>query len=473
MHKLGVIVPYRDRFEHFGVFKGAISNYLDSIGISYELIIVEQDNGSLFNRGKLLNIGFQIAKKLKCDYVVFHDIDMLPVGVDYSYSEIPLHLSTNFITPEGEKERVMFDTYFGGVTLFPVKAFEEIDGYSNKYWGWGYEDDDLLFRCKEKMISLNKLKIKNLGRKGKALKFNGINSYVKANNIIDFNSSFSIFISFYPDKLELNHLKQSDEFTIFSIPGYDFAVSYTSFKRYNFCAFDSNLNALYINSNIKTNYKTNIVISLDANDKIFKVYQDGKFIGQTEPYKRLYKYRTQPNFFLGVGNPDREIIPNYFKGYIDSFAYYDIALTNSEIFEISNNTSELLNKNFGKYRSSDFLKLYYDVNFIKEYKLTDLSLNDNDGEIINCEIVELDIDDSTYVNIPYRRKSLFKSLKHEENGFLGNKWKDEATRWNQLRFQNEVSNHVSLLNRDGLSTLSFYEYGVNKEDKITQINVAI
>jgi hypothetical protein len=41
MHKLGVIVPYRDRFEHFGIFKGAISNYLDSKGISYELIIVE------------------------------------------------------------------------------------------------------------------------------------------------------------------------------------------------------------------------------------------------------------------------------------------------------------------------------------------------------------------------------------------------------------------------------------------------
>jgi hypothetical protein len=34
--------------------------------------------------------------------------------------------------------------------------------------------------------------------------------------------------------------------------------------------------------------------------------------------------------------------------------------------------------------------------------------------------------------------SLFKSLKHDENGFLGNKWKDQATRWNQLRFQNEV-----------------------------------
>ena len=32
---------------------------------------------------------------------------------------------------------------------FPVKKAPTIDGYSNKYWGWGFEDDDLLFRCKE------------------------------------------------------------------------------------------------------------------------------------------------------------------------------------------------------------------------------------------------------------------------------------------------------------------------------------
>ena len=57
---------------------------------------------------------------------------------------------------------------------------------------------------------------------------------------------------------ELNHKKKSDEFAVFSIPGYDFAICYTSFQRYNFCAFDSELNALYVNSNIKPNYKTNI-----------------------------------------------------------------------------------------------------------------------------------------------------------------------------------------------------------------------
>ena len=194
MNKVGIIVPYRSRYDHIHIFKKVITAYLKSKNIDYELIIVEQDDALLFNRGMLLNIGFKYAKKLKCNYVVFHDVDMLPVDVDYSYSDIPLHLATNFISEEGEKERVIFDTYFGGVTLFPMKDFEEIDGYSNKYWGWGYEDDDLLFRCKEKFIKLDTLKIKNLGKKGKALKFNGITSHVKSNNVLDFNSSFSIFI---------------------------------------------------------------------------------------------------------------------------------------------------------------------------------------------------------------------------------------------------------------------------------------
>jgi hypothetical protein len=467
-YRLGIIVPYRNRYEHLERFKTVMTTYLDYLKIKYELIIVEQDDAKQFNRGMLLNIGFKIAKEKKCHYVVFHDVDMLPVGVDYSYSEIPLHLSTNFITEEGEKERILFDTYFGGVTLFPVKDFEEIDGYSNKYWGWGYEDDDLLFRCKEKMIPLNTLKIKNLGKKGKALKFNGINSYIKSKNVIDFNSNFTIFVSFYPDELELNYLKEWDEFTIFSIPGYDFAISYSSFKRYNFCTFDNKKNALYVNSNIKTNYKTNFAITSDAKSKTFKVYQDGKFIGETQPYKKLYNYSEQPNFYLGVGNPEREGDERFFKGYIDSFAYYDSLLSENEILEIST-TSE----DFRKLESNFNLKTYYDANHIIDYKLKDLSRNKNIGEINGCEIVDLDFDEYTEIQIPHRRPSTFHSLKHEENGFINNAWKDKATRWNQLRFENEVSKHSSLITRDGISTLDYAVHGIIENGKITQVNVAI
>ena len=96
MHKLGIIVPYRNRDRQLLIFKKAISSYLSDKDINYELIVVEQDDAKTFNRGKLLNIGFLQAKKLKCDYVVFHDVDMLPIDVDYSYYDKPLHLATNF-----------------------------------------------------------------------------------------------------------------------------------------------------------------------------------------------------------------------------------------------------------------------------------------------------------------------------------------------------------------------------------------
>ena len=49
-HKLGVIVPYRNRYEHLQEFKKSITEYLERTGINYELIIVEQDNAKLFNQ---------------------------------------------------------------------------------------------------------------------------------------------------------------------------------------------------------------------------------------------------------------------------------------------------------------------------------------------------------------------------------------------------------------------------------------
>lgn len=466
--KLGIIVPYRNRYDQLQVFIEHMKTYFKDKKLKYEIFIVEQDDAKLFNRGMLLNIGYTYAKQHKCNYVVFHDIDMLPIDVDYSYSETPLHLATDFILEESEKKREIFDEYFGGVTMFPIETFEKINGYSNKYWGWGYEDTDLLLRCKDNNVELDTIKLKSMGRLGKSLKFNGVDSYVRSKNVIDFFESMTIFTSFFPEDLELNHIKDSDEFTVFSIPGYDFAICYNSFSRYNFCAFDSKLNALYINSNIKTNYKTNIVLTVDSINKIIKVYQDGIFIGETETYRKLYKYNLEPNFYLGIGNPNREIIPNYFKGTIDSFAYYNEMLSDDEIKEISNDNSDLR-----KYKSSKFLKTYYDANYIEDYKLIDLSGNDNVGEIINCEIIDDNFDEYTEVKIPYRRPSLFKSLKHEENGFLGNKWKDQSTRWNQLRYQNEVSKNHELLYNEGLSDLNFVEYGVKTENEITHINIGI
>ena len=142
-HKLALIVPYRNRKEHLGVFLPHMKEYLNKHNIPHTIYIIEQEQGKAFNRAKLLNIGFLEADK-DCDYFVMHDVDMLPQNVDYGYQEIPTHLAAsasqfNYGLP--------YEGYFGGVTMFSRESFLKINGYSNEYWGWGAEDDDVLYRC--------------------------------------------------------------------------------------------------------------------------------------------------------------------------------------------------------------------------------------------------------------------------------------------------------------------------------------
>lgn len=468
--KLGIIVPYRNRKRHLSRFKKEITKYLGDKNIDYEIIIVDQDHKKDFNRGKLLNIGFTYAKKLNCDYVVFHDVDMLPIDVDYSYSDIPLHLSTNFIYQNNKTDRVLYDEYFGGVTLFPVETFAKINGYSNNYWGWGFEDDDLLLRCKNKDIKLDTIKIENIGKSKKMIELNGVNSYIRGNKNFNLND-ITIFISFYPDKLNFNYKKESDIYTIFSIPGYSFSISYNSFLRYSFITFDNSDNVMYLNSNIKTNYKTNITITINLKEIV--MYQDGIKIGMLNiENKKLHNYNKEKFFFIGCDfNNDynsKERI-NYFSGYFDMLGIFSKSLNQDEIYQLSNNKFLKINKN----EFSNNLILGYDSEFIDEYKLIDLSGNKNDGLIFESNIKYLKIENEKKLQIPYRRKSIFSLLHHRENGFYENKWREKNTRWNQLKFYNDYCKNPELSENDGLSDLNFTTLGVKKEKKITTVFVEI
>lgn len=476
-YKLGVIVPYRNRENQLSLFKKRLTRYLDQNDISHELIIVHQDDGRLFNRGMLLNIGFQHALKLKCDYVVFHDVDMIPTHVDYSYSDIPLHLATEFYSRETrETSNSYFDEYFGGVTMFPIELFKSIDGYSNKYWGWGYEDDDLLLRCVKNGISLDTKRLKNVNNSGTKLKLNGVNAYIKGknfNNLLNLNSNLTILIGFYPDDIYLDHTKEMDEYTIFCVPGFNTTINYNSFRRYNICTFDSNNAPIYTNSNIKTNYKTIVCATFDLENKEIKFYQDGNLIDTQYYSESMYDYVLEQFFYIGCSINQNKDLDNFFKGYFDQFAVYNKKLSEKEIEEISTRNGEPLTQIGQNYKSTKNLKVYYDSNFIKEYKLVDLSGNSNDGEIFNCEIVDIELEEYKEVKIPHRRQSTFMTLKHDNNGFENNKWKNSETRWNQLRFHNEVFNNDELIRNDGLSTLIYALHGKTYENNILYLNVGI
>ena len=82
MDRLAVIVPYRNRKKQLEKFIDHTSKYLSNRDFEYYIIVAEQADDKEFNRGKLLNIGFKEAVKRRCDYVVFHDVDMLPEKVE-------------------------------------------------------------------------------------------------------------------------------------------------------------------------------------------------------------------------------------------------------------------------------------------------------------------------------------------------------------------------------------------------------
>ncbi len=466
--KLGIIVPHRNRWDHLDEFRSKISMYLDSKKIPFELIIVNQDDARQFNRGMILNIGFKYARKLRCDYVIFHDVDLIPIDADYSYSEYPVHLATKVIDEDTKEIKKAADQYFGGVTLFPMEEFRRIDGYSNKYWGWGFEDDDLFLRCKRNGSLLGTKKLNN-SRSGRftSLLFNGKDSYVRARNTIDLNKDLTIFLSFNPVGLMYDPEKDFDNFTAFSIPGYDTAISYNSFMRYNFCTFDEKGKAYYVNSDIKPNYQTNICATINAKTRKILVYQDGILIGETGGFETTYSYEDQKYFYLGAGNPKRKGDPNFYSGFIDTFGVIEKELSQEEVMDLSKNLD------FSEYKDSGILHVHYDSEFIEAYKLKDLSGNGNDASIFKCEISERKVGKHEIIDIPMRRECTFKSLKHEENGFFENKWKDKATRWNQLRFHNEILLNNNLIKGDGLKDLKFTEHGKNTTSNITHINIGI
>jgi beta-1,4-galactosyltransferase 4 len=135
--KLAIIIPFRNRSQHLAKF---LQHYRPKLPDA-EFIIVEQSIHKQFNRAKLLNIG---VLNTDADYYAFHDVDMLVQGPhDYSYPENPTLLATN---ASQFNWQLPFPEYFGGVVLFSRQDFVLCNGFSNNFWGWSGEDNEMYLR---------------------------------------------------------------------------------------------------------------------------------------------------------------------------------------------------------------------------------------------------------------------------------------------------------------------------------------
>jgi hypothetical protein len=146
-----IIIPFRDTDK--GVRTAQLTAFIDYMTNTffadrysgYKIFVIEQsDDKRKFNRGKLLNIGYQLATQYGYNYCIFHDVDLLP-SMDLLpwYTDGPKDHTVNHIAHVWKDRYSGSSSYLGGVTGMSSATFAAANGYPNNYWGWGGEDDEL------------------------------------------------------------------------------------------------------------------------------------------------------------------------------------------------------------------------------------------------------------------------------------------------------------------------------------------
>ncbi|XP_050537441.1 beta-1,4-N-acetylgalactosaminyltransferase bre-4-like [Daktulosphaira vitifoliae] len=155
-HKIAVIVPYRDRLSNLCTFLLNIHPFLTKQQLDYTIIIIEQFGDGVFNRAMLMNIGYIEGLKLrKFDCFFFHDVDLIPENDRniYSCPEQPRHMS---VAIDKFNYNLPYKDLFGGVIGMSRNHFQLVNGFSNMFWGWGGEDDDMAARVKAHDLNITR-----------------------------------------------------------------------------------------------------------------------------------------------------------------------------------------------------------------------------------------------------------------------------------------------------------------------------
>lgn len=461
-HKLGVCVPYRNRELHMNEFIPKIGKYLKNQGIDFQIYIVHQVDDKLFNRGATKNIGAKHAFEDGCDYIVWHDIDMIPEedgGCDYSYPDKgPRHIATQISQMDYQ---LKYHEYFGGAVLFTKEQVEATNGYSNDYWDWGMEDDDLFWRCHlEGMTNDTYLPVELNNQK--YLSFNGENSYAKIpyqreyRGLTTRSHTISALVRCYqqPDKNNVfligDDKRKYVEYPILRLPGYDYGLSFNNSRAVSYTFWNSFNKHNYMWLKRYDKQWSWVTAVLDEREHLAHLYLNGTEIdskvglGSPSPLRfdgKLKSYGSN-DFYLGMSpsEPDESSF-KYFKGDIAKVQAWNRPLTPQEVKSLHAKTP------------TEGLTIDLDLN--KE---------ENNLEIINAETKKEDLKIPNSI-IPHRVEGRMRCLPHPDEGIVDGKFvKGETTARNERRYVLEMQKGSWDYKGDGIKQL---KYELVKETKLT------
>jgi len=480
--KLGVCVPYRNREAHLKEFVPKISKYLDSQGIDYCIYFGHQVDDKLFNRGATKNIAAKHAFEDGCDYIVWHDIDMIPEeggGADYSFpKENPRHIATEI---SQMNYQLKYEEYFGGAIVFSKEQVEKTNGYSNDYWDWGMEDDDLFWRCVLEGY-VNDTYLDYTKQEKDFISFNGKDSYVRIpctrslRNLTSRSHTISVLVRAHQQEEKVPVFLIGDterrfvEYPIFRRPGYDYGISYNNSRAYTAQLWNNQREHLYQWMKRYENQWTWITLVVDSNNVHF--YMNGKEsdarwgTGTHSPlhFEGMLKRYGNVDYYLGTTISVSDDEPSkWFKGDIADVRMWNRALTSDEVSEIPNTILD------------DGLYLHYDF---KDGLVLDKTNNGNDGVSYNCEYKKEKVE-IPFTKVPHRVNGRMFCLPHEDEGLVNingiDKWaKGETTARNERRFVKEMQQGNWDYKSDGINQVKYELVSIEEiSPKAKYINIKL
>ena len=457
--KLGVCVPYRNREAHLKEFVPRVGKFLEERGIEYAMYFGHQVDDKLFNRGAMKNVAAEQAFKDGCDYIVWHDIDMIPEDdhCDYSFpKDNPRHIAIHISKTD---YHLKYADYFGGAVIFSKEQVERTNGYSNDYWDWGMEDDDLFWRCV--LEGYADISYVNYRKTKSFLRFNGDDSYVKIPtsptlNDLNHNShTVSVLVRAFhqENKMPIYLIGAEDkkfvEYPIFRRPGYDYGISYNNSRAYTVMLWDMFNKPLYQWMKRYENQWTWVTFSVDADNKKIHTYLNGvesqaaSGTGTDSPASYvggLKSYKT--DYYLGTSTSANENDPaKFFRGDISKLLIWNRCLNEKEVLSLHKKTIK------------EGLVLDYDFGHTKLIK--DQTANNNNGLVFNCELLEEEIKVPNTI-VPHRTPGRMECLDHIDEGFVDGKWaKGKTTAKNEYRYIMGMQQGKIDYKKDGMNTLKY------------------
>ena len=118
----------------------------DFVKVPFDIVVVEQSPHGTWNKGKLFNVGFHLTNQSH-DYMVLHDVDQIPENPEnnYAWKEKPTLLLSTTSQWDYKEHNMML---VGGALQISHAEYAEVGGYSNKFEGWGAEDENMGYRLR-------------------------------------------------------------------------------------------------------------------------------------------------------------------------------------------------------------------------------------------------------------------------------------------------------------------------------------